>query len=140
MAKVKINMPEKFDFCTQFQVRAADVNGGGHLGNNSLVALLNEAMIQFFKAKDFPPATVDGNMFINVDLAIIYQSEAFHGDVLKFEVSARDFHKYGFDVIYKITDTNTDKVTAIAKTGMLYFDAKSRKKKELPKDFQPTEK
>ena len=55
MARVKINLPEEFDLCTRFQVRTADVNGGGHLGNNSLVALLNEAMIQFFKAKDLQP-------------------------------------------------------------------------------------
>jgi len=43
MARVKIDLPEEFIFSTEIEVRIGDVLAGRHLGNHSLIAMLNEA-------------------------------------------------------------------------------------------------
>lgn len=136
MARVQIDLPQSFDLSVEVQVRMADVNAGGHLGNHCLIALLNEAHLKFMAAKGFPELLVDGLAFINSDLAVIYKSEAFYGDTLVIEVAAADFHKYGCDIVYRVTNKNTGKETAIAKTGMVFFDYQNRKIGEVPDRFK----
>jgi acyl-CoA thioester hydrolase len=136
MARVKVDVPEEFDFATEIQVSITDVNAGGHLGNNSLIAMLNEANLRFLKAKGFSEPMIDGRAFINIDLAIVYKSEAFHWDVLRIEVAVADFHKYGCDVVYRVTNKQTGKEIAVAKTGMLFFDYEERKIAQVPDRFK----
>jgi acyl-CoA thioester hydrolase len=136
MARVKIELPKTFDFSADFEVRIADINAGGHLGNHLLVSLLNEAHLKFMVVRGFPELMVDGRAVINTDLSVIYKSEAFYGDVLTIEVAAGDFHKYGFDLFYRVTSKKSGKVVAIAKTGMVFFDYTERKIAEIPDKFK----
>jgi acyl-CoA thioester hydrolase len=136
MARVTIDLPEKFDLSTEFEVYMADVNAGGHLGNQSLVSLLNEAHLRLMKAKGFPDLVVDGLVTINKDLSVIYKSEVFYGDVLVFEVAVAGFHKYGFDLVHRVTSKSSSKVAAVARVGMLFFDLNSRKVAEVPQRFK----
>lgn len=136
MVRVTIELPKTFDFSTDFEVRMADINAGGHLGNHLLVSLLNEAHLKFMAAKGFPEMMVDGRAVINTDLSVIYKSEVFYGDVLAIEVAAGDFHKYGFDLFYRVTNKKSGKVAAIAKTGMVFFDYTERKIAEIPDKFK----
>jgi acyl-CoA thioester hydrolase len=136
MARVKIDLPEVFDFDTEVQVSINDINAGGHLGNHSLVAMLNEAHLRFLEAKGFPQPVIDGLAFINSDLAIVYRSQAFHRDVLKIEVAVTSFHKYGCDIIYRVTNHQTGKQVALAKTGMLFFDYERNKIAKVPERFK----
>ena len=136
MARVTIDVPEKFDLRTEFEVYMADVNAGGHLGNQSLVSLLNEAHLRLMKAKGFPDLVVDGLVTINKDLSVIYKSEVFYGDVLVFEVAVAGFHKYGFDLVHRVTSKSSGKVAAVARVGMLFFDLAERKVAEVPQRFK----
>ena len=36
--------------------------------------------------------------------AVQYRSEAFHGEVLVFDMAADDFNKYGCDLVWRITE------------------------------------
>jgi len=136
MARVEIELPQEFNFTTEIQVSINDVNAGGHLGNHSLIAMLNEAHLRFLKAKGFPELEIDGRVFINVDLAIVYKSQAFHWDVLRIDVAVADFHKYGCDILYRITNKQTGKEVAVAKTGMLFIDYEKKKIAEVPQIFK----
>jgi acyl-CoA thioester hydrolase len=136
MARVKIDLPEEFIFSTEIEVRIGDVLAGRHLGNHSLIAMLNEAHLRFLRANGFPELLIDGLTFINADLAIVYESEAFHWDVLRIEVAVADFHKYGCDVVYRVTNKQTGKEIAVAKTGMLFFDYEERKIAQVPDRFK----
>ena len=49
MARIKIAVPPQFTFSTQIPVRITDINYGGHLGNDALLALLHEARVQFLR-------------------------------------------------------------------------------------------
>ena len=136
MARVKIELPKLFDFDTEVQVSINDINAGGHLGNHSLVAILNEAHLRFLEAKGFPESVVDGRAFINSDLAIVYRSQAYHRDVLRIEVAIANFHEYGCDILYRVTNKQTGKQVAVARTGMLFFDYERNKIAEVPERFK----
>ena len=136
MARVKIELPERFEFSTEFEVRMSDVNAGGHLGNHLLVSLLNEAHLRFMGFKGFPELLVDGLAFINTDLAVEYKAESFYAEVLVIEVAAAGFNKYGCDIVYRVTKKEGGKVVALAKTGMVFFDYQARRIAEVPPRFK----
>ena len=136
MARVNIDLPDKFEFSTELEVRIADINAGGHVGNHLFVALLNEAHLKYMQFKGFPELIVDGRAMINTDLAVIYKSEAFYGNVLSIEVAAGDFTQYGLDLFFRVTNKNSGKVAATAKMGMLFFDYAERKIAEIPERFK----
>jgi acyl-CoA thioesterase FadM len=98
--------------------------------------MLNEALLRFIKSKGFPDLVIDGLAFINADLAIAYRSEASHWDVLRIDVAVADFHKYGCDFVYRVTNKRTGKEVAVAKTGMLFFDYERNKTAEVPRIFR----
>ena len=132
MARVKVALPDTFSYSTEVSVRPTDLNYGGHLGYDALLALLHHARVQFLQANGFPsefdPATKLG--LIMVDVAVEYKSEAFEGDVLQIDVAATDANKYGFDVAYHVHKAG--KEVARAKTGMLCFDYNTHKLRPLP--------
>ena len=136
MAKVDIKLPDKFEVAFDVEVRMSDVNAGGHVGNHCLVSMLNEAHMKFLKAKGFPDLLVDGKAFINVDLAVVYRTESFYGDVLQIEVAAADLNKYGCDIVCRVTNKTQKRVAAVAKMGMIFFDYQTRKVAEVPAAFK----
>jgi len=132
MPRVKVSLPESFGFAVEIPVRITDLNYGAHLGNDALLSILHEARVQFLAslgAAEFNPASQLG--FIMVDVAIEYKGEAFHGDVLHLALAANDQNKYGFDIVYHVTN-QAGKEIARAKTGMLCFDYNTRKLRALP--------
>jgi acyl-CoA thioester hydrolase len=136
VARVEIKLPDKTDFSFEVEVRMSDVNAGAHLGNHNIVSMLNEAHLKFMKHKGFPDLLVEGKAFINTDLAIIYKSESFYGDVLQIDVTAADLSKYGCDIVCRITNKTQKRLAAIAKLGMAFFDYQARKISEVPESFK----
>ncbi len=49
------------------------------------------------------------------------------GDILICHIAAGDFNKYGFDLIYLITNKDNNKEVARGKTGIVCFDYDKRK-------------
>jgi acyl-CoA thioester hydrolase len=131
MARIKVALPDTFTFSTAIAVRISDINYGGHLGNDALLAIMHEARVQFFLHHGYAELDVAGKSLIMADVAIEYKAEGFRGDVLTLELAAHDFNKYGFDVVYRVTNQDK-KLVALAKTGMLCFDYKARKVVSLP--------
>ena len=135
MARVKIDLPEKFWFTATIPVRITDLNYGNHLGNDALLSIIHEARMQFLQSFGFSELDFAGASMIMADVAISYKGEGFYGDVLSVEMAATDLNKYGFDIVYKIS-TQTGKAIAEAKTGMLCFDYKARKLMPLPAEVK----
>lgn len=135
MARVTVAVPEEWDFAMEMDIPIAFINRGNHLGNDSLVSCLNEARLAFMRARFGHPYSVDGAMMINADLAVEYKSEAYHGDRLRIEVAADDFHKYGCDFVYRVSCMADGRLVALAKTGMLLFDFDRKKLKKAPPAF-----
>jgi acyl-CoA thioesterase FadM len=104
MARIKIDLPDKFDFSTDIRVYINSINYGGHLGNDSLLSLIHEARIRFLNHHGFSESDIDSVGIIMVDTVILYKSEGFYGDVLTFEVAVSDIGKVGCDFFYRITN------------------------------------
>ena len=133
--RTKLELPERFDFSTEIPVRIENINYGGHLGNDSLLALVHEARLRFLKSYGFTEADIGGVGIIMVDTIILYKSESFHGDVLKFEVAVGNIGKAGCDFFFRISNSATKKDVAHAKTGVVFFDYHKRKVVPTPRKF-----
>ena len=62
---------------------------------------------------------------VTVEQYAAYLNEALaSGDVNvgEFEIEAGDFNKYGCDIFYRVTNTKTDDLVVLAKTGVVFFD------------------
>lgn len=136
MAKITIDLPDRFPFSTELDVYIEHINAGQHLANERLVALLNEARMRYMASLPLKENGIDPAGFIGADLAVLYKAEARYGDRLKIEVAATDFSKYGCDFVYRVTNLKTGQLCAIAKTAMLTFDYRENRLKAVPANFQ----
>lgn len=122
MSRLSIDLPELFDFSIELPIVIGNINRGDHLGNEALIGFLNEARIRFLAACGVDELARGDYLFINADLAVIYQSEGRYGEVLRLEVAATQFHKYGCDIVYRVTEAVSGRAIALAKTAHLMFD------------------
>ena len=134
MARITLNLPEKYQFSTEIQVRICDINYGGHLSNDATLRLIQEARVRFFDALGYDHENVDVSIILT-DSVILYKAEGFYRDRLKIEVAATDFTKKSFDLMYRVTNIKNGKEIARAKTGILAFDYKTRKVSTLHEDI-----
>ena len=134
MPRLHINLPEKFIFSTEIPVRVSDLNYGGHVGNDTMLTLLQEARIQMYRGLGFKDETsFEGPIGqIIIDAAVQYKAESFLGDVLIVQIAADDFTKFGFDLFYKVTNKSSGQEIARGKTAIVCFDYQLRKVARIP--------
>jgi len=135
MARIEIEMIEDFIFKTELAVRISDLNYTNHVGNDAFVSIIHEARVKFLENFGFSETDVDGKGLIVSDLAVSYKSLSFYGDNLKFEIGAGDFNKYGCDIFYRVTNTKTNNLILLAKTGIVFFDYAENKITATPEAF-----
>ena len=134
MARIHIELPAEFLFTTEIQVRITDLNYGGHVGNDTILSLFQEARVQFYKHLGFKnELNFEGPVGqIITDATVVYKSESFLGDVLLCRLATSDFNKYGFDMLYQLVNKDTGKEVARGKTGIVCFDYEKRKVASIP--------
>jgi acyl-CoA thioester hydrolase len=135
MSRVKLDLPEKFNFSTEISVRITDLNYGGHLGNDSLLSIIHEARVRFLTDLKYKESDIAGTATIMSDAVIIYKSEVFYGDKLIIEVAVEDLQKFSCDFIFKITNKKTGSEVARAKTGIVFYDYQKKKITRIPSEF-----
>lgn len=134
MARITIDLPETFLYTTEIPVRVSDLNYGNHLGHDSVLTIMQEARIQFYRQLGFKnELSFEGPVGqVIADAAVVYKSESFLGDVLICNIAVADFSRYGFDLLYLITNKITGKEVARGKTGIVCFDYEKRKIAMVP--------
>jgi acyl-CoA thioesterase FadM len=135
MARVKLDMPEKFDFVTEMPIRITDINYGRHLGNDALLSFIHEARVRFLISRGLSELEVGGCGLIMVDAVLVYKAQAVYGDILAIEVAAQDFAPLGCDFVYRVTNPKSGAEIARAKTGILCFDYTRSKVVKCPEKF-----
>ncbi|MCA6064411.1 acyl-CoA thioesterase [Thalassolituus marinus] len=135
MARVKLELPDEFTFTTTLDVRVTEINYGNHVGNDRMVSLLHEARLRFLREHAFGEFNIAGIGLMVTDLVVTFKAESFVGDVLTFNVGVTDFNKYGCDFIYRVYNTEQDRLVAEAKTGIVFFDYDERKIARVPRIF-----
>jgi YbgC/YbaW family acyl-CoA thioester hydrolase len=134
MARIQITLPEIFIFTTELTIRASDLNYGAHVGNDSILTLMQEARIVYYRSLGFKDEiSFEANVGqIIADAAIQYKSEAFLGDHLTIKIAVDEFSRFGFDMFYLLENAETGKEVARGKTGIVCFDYEKRKIAAIP--------
>lgn len=135
MARINLQLPEKFIYSTEIPIRITDINYGGHLAHDSVLSITHEARMRYLTSLGFSEGNVDGVGIIISDAAIVYKSEAFYGQTIIVEIAVEDFNKYGCDLLYRLSDKSSNKEIARVKTGIIFFDYRKRKIHSIPKGF-----
>lgn len=139
MARLQLNIPDRFSWSTDLKIRIYDTNFAGHLAHDKVVSLLHEARARLFKEKGYSELNVDGLGIILTDLGVEYKAEAFFGDSIRVEIGAGDFGSKGCDLYYRMIHTDgpiTGKTICIAKTGLVFMNYSTRTVSEIPEVFK----
>ena len=139
MARVKITLPEHEIAAVQIPVRITDINYGNHVGNDSFVAIIHEARVQWLKQNGFTEINIGGGTgLIMSDLEIMFRNESFYGDEIVVKLFAGVITSISFELFYQLTAirNNNPIVLAIAKTGMVCYDYTNKKVASMTNELE----
>jgi len=136
MARVKLDLPDRFGFSTELTVRIGDVNYGQHMGNESVLLFAQEARLRFLRQHGMSEMDAGGCGLIMADAVVVYKSQARHGDVLRVEVAVADPGRAGFDFLYRVTERAAGREVARVKTSMAFFDYAAGRPARMPEKFR----
>lgn len=136
MPRIQIDLPETFVFATDIPIYIGHINHGRHLDNAALVSLVSEARVRFLQSLGYTELDIEGVGMVVTDAALQYRSEAFYGEVLRFEMAPDDFNKYGCDLVYRACEKESGREVVRGKTGILFFDYAARKPVSVPSAFR----
>lgn len=131
MPRLDLKARDPYPFACELTVRTTDLNYGGHLGNDRLLALVQEARVAWLAAHGWSELDCGGAGLIMADAAVVYRAEAFAGDVLRCEVVACEPSRVGFRLATRVT-RGADTEVALVETGMVCFDYARRRPVALP--------
>ncbi len=132
MARIVFDLPARFGFATELQIYISHVNQDGHLDNAQLLSLVSEARLRFFQSLGYREGHVDGAAIVVGDMLAQYKSEAFHGETLRVQMQPADFNRYGFDLLFCMTEVTQQREVARGKTGIVFIDPGTRRVTPIP--------
>jgi acyl-CoA thioester hydrolase len=129
MSSLKSILPEKFSFHCEIPLRITDLNYGGHVGNDRIMALLQEARVQFLATKGYSELQLEETGLILTKAQFELRRELHYGQKLFAAVAAGNFTSKGFDLFYKLETIIDGKqhLTALAITTMVCYDYTTQK-------------
>lgn len=136
MARIRVELPAALPFTTALTVRVTDLNYGGHVGNDTVLAFCQQARAGFLAALDYRELDVEGLGIIVADAAIQYRAEAFAGDRIEIAVAASDHNRRGCDFVYRLHRPADATEIARARTGIVFFDYRARRIAHAPEAFR----
>jgi acyl-CoA thioester hydrolase len=138
MARVQIEIPDNAIFETELSVRVADINYGGHVGNDTMLTLMQEARTRMYRSLGYEnELSFEGTVGqVIADAALVYKAEAFLGDTLVIRIALGEFTRFGFDLFYQVTRKEDSKEVAKGKTGIVCFDYSIKKVARIPEKLR----
>lgn len=70
---------------------------------------------------------VAGHAFFVADQAAQYRSEGQLGEVLRIEMTPADLNPKGFDLLFRVSESQSGREVALGKIGLVCVDLASRK-------------
>jgi acyl-CoA thioester hydrolase len=132
MPRLRLKPMASYPYSMELAVRITDLNYGGHLGNDRLLSLVHEARTGFLESFGFSEMDCGGISLTMADASLVYQEQAYGGDILHFEVAAGAPTRCGFRLFYRITRPADSAKIALVETGMVGYDYKTKKIVPLP--------
>lgn len=132
MSRIIFDLPNSFKFATEMQIYISHVNQGGHLDNAQLLTLVSEARVRFFNKFGFTEANVGDLSIVVGDIVAQYKSEGYHGETMCVEMVPMDFNKYGFDLVFRMTEKSQSREVARGKIGIVFINKSDRRVAPMP--------
>ena len=138
MARVKIEIPENKITTVSIPVRITDINYGNHLGNDSFIAIIHEARMQWLQQYHYTELNIEGTGLILADLMVEFKNESFYGDCIEVTIFAGEISKVSFELYYQLSTKRNDSIIllALAKTGMVCYDYMAKKVIRIPEKLK----
>jgi acyl-CoA thioester hydrolase len=123
MARIQFDLPAQFIFSTDIPIYISHVNQGGHLDNALLLTLVSEARVRFFRSLGYRgELDIEGHTLVVGDMLAQYKSEAFYGETMHVDMVPADPNKYGFDLVFRLSDLDSGREVARGKTGVVFLN------------------
>lgn len=139
MARVKLAFPDENPlYIARLSLRVSDMNYGNHLGNDRVLAILQDARMQWLQSLGLSELDVGGCGLIMADAALRFKNEGFYGDKVAICLFAGEPDRFGFELYYRVEAERNGEIIPLAeaKTGMVCFDYSQRKVAALPETFR----
>ncbi|MCB1192155.1 MAG: thioesterase family protein [Leptospiraceae bacterium] len=135
MARIDIELPEKFIYSTSVYIRKNDVTEGIHVAFDTMWNLVREAHHNFLVDVGFTLTDINGTGLVFTNGLIVYQSEVSAGDTLLYEIALDNFTEKSCEYFFKISQKDSKKPVAKVRITILFFDYKTKKACAVPKEF-----
>lgn len=129
MSSLKSLLPEHFSFTCEIPLRITDLNYGGHVGNDRIMALLQEARVQFLASKGYSELQVEATGMLLTRAQFEIRCELHYGYPLRASVQPINLNSKGFDLFYKLETTIEGRtvLAVLATTTMVCYDYEKKK-------------
>lgn len=134
---MKIDTPtSKPVFVTIMEVRVTDLNYGGHLANDKMLAFFHEARVRFLAALGLSEADVGAGVALTQTEAWIqYKAELFLGDQVEIRIWADEVGKARFRLVYEVSRCRDAVLAAQGYLVLAGFDYHRHRPSRLPGSF-----
>ncbi|MCS6771078.1 MAG: thioesterase family protein [Kiritimatiellae bacterium] len=137
MPRQKIILPETWLYETVVPIRITDLNYGRHVGNDTILGLLQEARVRWLRSLGYDSELLEGSLgLILVDLAVRFRSELTYGDDLLVRLTVSEWSHTGFELAYLGLKASDRSEAVRALTGLVFFDYASKRIAAAPPDFR----
>lgn len=135
MPRIKLQPHPFYEYRHTLTVRVTDLNYGNHLGNHSLAAFIHEARARVLGELNCTEFDLgDGKTgLVIADIAINFLGEGFIFDVIQIESHIVELSKKSFRIAHRLTCG--ERLIALAETGLVALDYKTRRVTALPLSF-----
>lgn len=136
MPRLQFQPVAHYPFATEMPIRPDQINEGNHLDNVQLLDLVSQARTRFFAWLGYSVMDVEGHAFFVADQAVQYRSEGQPGEVLRIEMMPADLNPKGFDLMFRVSESQSGREVALGKIGLVCVDPASRKPGFIPEAFK----
>ena len=136
MNRVDILLPPRIAFSIDFPLRVADLNYGGHLGNDRVLTLAQEVRVAWLATHGLGELDVGGVGLIMTDAAVHFGGEGRYGMVVRGDLAVGEVRTRAFELVHRFTDVGSGLELARAVTRLCCFDYEARRLVSLPEPLR----
>jgi acyl-CoA thioester hydrolase len=135
MAKIKLKARGNYTFQYQTTLKVRDINYGGHLGNDAVVSLLQEARMALLGelgGSELDLGDGETGIIMN-ELAVNYRAEGRLMDEITIHSEITDLKAASFRICHRVARGHD--TLALAEVGLVAFNYKTGRIAEVPQSF-----
>jgi 4-hydroxybenzoyl-CoA thioesterase len=137
LPRVKLNELSKYEFQYNTTIKENDLNYANHLGNDSLVRIIQDTRIELFKSMGFSELDLgDGRTGIIIgDLVVNFKAEGFSGEELRIDSRIGEITEKSCRIFHRVMKSSDNSILALVETGLVAFDYDTREITQFPAEF-----